>query len=65
MQEVFIDFDADDNAVVSVKGVAGKACKDLTKDLEQKLGSVSHEEKTTEYNQTEVKHVKRILVGSK
>lgn len=55
LQEVFMDFDDDWNAVISVKGVAGKACKDLTKSLEDKLGDTIAETKTAEYNKTEAK----------
>jgi hypothetical protein len=57
MQEVFIDFDIEDNPVVSVKGAPGRTCKDLTRDLEMKLGKVQVEVKTQEYWQSEVKNV--------
>lgn len=54
MQEVFMDFDENDDPVVSVKGVKGKACKTLTADLERKLGTVTKTEETPEYQEREV-----------
>lgn len=53
MEEVFMDFDDDDNPVISVKGVKGRGCKDLTADLERKLGTVVKETKTKEYNEVQ------------
>lgn len=52
--EVFMDFDKDDNPVISVKGTKGRSCKDLTKALEQKLGIVVDSKTTPEYNEREV-----------
>lgn len=52
--EVFMDFDKDDNPVISVKGLKGRSCKDLTKALEQKLGTVVDSQTTPEYNEREV-----------
>lgn len=59
-EEVFMDFDEQDNPVVSVKGVKGKACQTLTADLERKLGAVTKQEKTKEYREVEEKNAKRI-----
>lgn len=60
LQEIFLDFDSEDNPVISVKGVKGKACKALTADLERKLGSVTDVKETAEMKQTEVKHAKNV-----
>lgn len=60
MIEVLLDFDDQDEPVISVKGVKGKACKDLTRELEFKLGKVTKEEKTGEYREEEVKHGNRV-----
>jgi len=54
LQEILMDFDENDNPVISVKGVKGKACRALTADLEQKLGKVISTEHTPEYNEREV-----------
>jgi len=54
LQEILMDFDDNDNPVISVKGVKGKACRALTADLEQKLGKVTSTETTPEYNEREV-----------
>lgn len=64
LQEVFMDFDENDNAVITVKGVPGKACKTLTQDLERKLGSVIDVKETAEMRQAEVKNVKRATAKS-
>lgn len=58
--EVIMEFDEQDNPVIRVKGAPGKACKKLTADLERKLGTVTKEEHTAEYRQTETKNVARI-----
>lgn len=49
MEVVYMDFDDEDNPVITVKGMAGKGCKDLTAGLENKLGKVTKDEKTDEY----------------
>lgn len=54
MEEVTITFDDKNNPVISVKGVKGKGCKDLTKALEQKLGKVTKDVETREYRENEV-----------
>lgn len=51
MQEIILDFDDDDNPVVAVKGVKGKACKDLTKSMEEALGVVTSDTPTAEMRQ--------------
>jgi hypothetical protein len=58
-QEIFLDFDADNQAVISVKGAKGRACKSLTADLERKLGTVTSTEDTDEMRQTEAKQVNK------
>jgi hypothetical protein len=40
-------------ATVSVEGVKGGSCKDLTKALLHDLGGASHEKKTPEFFQSE------------
>ena len=50
-----IDIQIDDNGNVSfqVKGVKGKKCLEITKELEEALGIVKSREKTAEFYQTE------------
>ena len=60
IQEVFLDFNEEDEAIISVKGVAGKSCKDITRELEIALGSVNDEKLTEEYHKTSVKNVQKI-----
>lgn len=54
MIEIFMDFSDDDEPIISVKGVKGRSCKDLTKGLELALGKVVVDEKTPEYYEREV-----------
>jgi hypothetical protein len=49
--EVVIDEDG--NAQVSVQGVCGPGCQELTKDLEQALGVTTASKKTPEFFQKE------------
>jgi hypothetical protein len=55
MQEVIINIE---NGVptVSVKGVPGKACRDLTASLEAKLGEVKTRKDTPDANLPTAKH---------
>jgi hypothetical protein len=50
-----IEIDIDDNGNVSfrVKGVKGKKCLEITKELEAALGIVVKQEKTAEFYQTD------------
>lgn len=52
--EILMDFDEQDNPVISVKGVKGKACKALTAELERKLGNTTSVQETAEYREREV-----------
>lgn len=57
-----IDIQIDDNGNVSfkVKGLKGKACLEVTKELEEALGIVVNREKTAEYYQTETQAERQI-----
>lgn len=56
MKQIIMDFDENDNPVITVKGVKGKACKDLTRSLELALGTTIDSVETDEYKQREVTH---------
>lgn len=61
MTEVItLEFDSDDNPVIKVEGVKGKSCTQLTETLEKKLGTVTKDEKTNEYNEREINGSNRI-----
>ena len=51
--EIVVNFDENGEAIISVNGVKGKSCKDVTKFLEKELGKVVEEKKTKEYYETE------------
>ncbi|NOZ02429.1 MAG: DUF2997 domain-containing protein [Deltaproteobacteria bacterium] len=50
-----IDIEIKDDGTVSfgVKGVKGRKCRDLTRELEEALGEVAAVEHTTEYYEAE------------
>ena len=49
MQEMEIAISPTGEVKIQVKGVAGDACLDLTKSLEQQLGTVEERQLTSEY----------------
>mgnify|MGYP001590214294 CR=1 FL=1 len=53
--DVFIH--PDGSVELQVKGVKGKKCLDLTKDLEQALGEVKERKLTSEYYQKAEQHI--------
>lgn len=57
--EITIEF-YEGKAKVSVNGVQGKACTDITAKLEEALGKVEKRELTEEYKEKEVKQVNRV-----
>ena len=58
MAEIIVTIDRG-KSTVRVEGVSGPACRELTKSLEEKLGSVTSSEDTREYYEEEVHHVER------
>ncbi|MHC4831509.1 MAG: DUF2997 domain-containing protein [Planctomycetota bacterium] len=52
--EIEITIDDDGNVSFEVKGVKGKKCLEITKDLEEALGMVKSREHTGDYYQTDV-----------
>jgi hypothetical protein len=50
-ERIEITIDEAGETQVAVKGCAGAGCKALTKDIENALGEVSKDEKTSEYYQ--------------
>ncbi len=53
--EMTIEIDEDGAVQVSVKGVAGKSCKDVTKAIEAALGKATETKTTREYSAPESK----------
>jgi hypothetical protein len=51
VQEVFVTIDDEGRAVVEVKGVKGKGCVELTREIEEALGRRTGNVLTTEYHQ--------------
>ena len=52
MPEIIIQIKKDGSTKVSVEGVAGPSCTDLTKLIEEALGEVSSRECSVEYYET-------------
>ena len=50
-EEIIVTITPDGHASVTVKGVEGLRCKELTADLEQALGIVRRKQRTAEYYQ--------------
>ena len=51
--EIIVSFDDNGEAVITVNGVKGKSCKDVTKFLEKELGEVTSDKKTKEFYEVE------------
>jgi len=49
MKELEITIDKKGNVQVAVRGVQGESCLDLTKNIENAVGSVEEREYTSEY----------------
>lgn len=57
MKEVIVNINKQGNSTVSVNGVKGSECKDLTRVLEAELGAVSETKPTSEMYETEHERV--------
>ena len=53
MEKIQIRIKPNGNAIISVDGVKGTGCTEITKGLEQVMGEVVQEEKTSDYFQEE------------
>jgi len=51
--DIIFDIDENGNITITVEGVKGKDCTEITKDLEAALGVVIDREHTSEYYQEE------------
>ena len=51
MEEITVEISPSGDVKISVKGVKGKSCKELTKNLEEALGDVKESKTTREYNE--------------
>lgn len=60
MAKIRIEF-LNGRSTVSVKGVKGKSCTDITKAVEEALGKVEKKEFTKEYGATEKPQVQNIV----
>jgi hypothetical protein len=49
-QEIVVSTDEQGNPHITVRGVKGKSCKDLTVELEKALGVVTKDDLTHEYH---------------
>ncbi len=58
METMEIIIDSEGAVTITVKGVKGKSCKDVTKQIEKALGSVTSDKPTSEMSE-EVPRVRR------
>ncbi len=61
--DIIFDIDDDGNITITVEGVKGKSCEELTASLEAALGTVTAREHTSEYYQEEEKAKLKITLG--
>ena len=52
-EEIIVTITPDGRAVVTVKGVGGPRCEELTSELEQALGIIREKKRTPEYYQAQ------------
>ena len=52
-EEIIVTITSDGRATVTVKGVSGSRCEQLTAELEQALGMVREKRRTVEYYQAQ------------
>ena len=62
-QEIDIEISPDGEVSLKVRCVAGQACVDLTRALEEELGIVVEREKTSEYYQDAVSTGAAVKIG--
>lgn len=62
-QEIDIEITPDGEVKLTVKGVSGAACLELTRGIEEALGLVVSREKTSEYYQNEAVVEDTVKVG--
>lgn len=62
-EEIIVEVSKMGEVKVSVNGVKGKSCKDLTKNLEAAFGVVTEEKRTSEYAEPEARAVNRSKAG--
>lgn len=53
METVTINVDPSGNTTISVKGVTGRRCQDVTRDLERLLGKKTGDKLTADYHKRE------------
>jgi hypothetical protein len=53
MENMTVTIDADGNVVISVNGIKGKSCKDVTRQIEKALGVVTADKNTSEFMEVE------------
>jgi hypothetical protein len=56
VEHITISIDADANVQLSVEGVAGPSCKDVTKKIESELGKTTSCKPTADYHKQETKN---------
>jgi len=58
--KIIVEHTIDDKVTISVEGVKGKSCKDLTADLEKALGTVKNSTPTKEFYEKPLKAQQKV-----
>ncbi len=58
-EQIIVKFTDAGDPVISVKGVAGKGCKAMTKAIENALGATTNDRLTSEYHEEEKERARR------
>jgi len=62
--KIIMTFDENDDVVLEVVGAKGKTCKDMTRAIEEALGTVKETSLKPEFKQAEAKSVQRVKAGA-
>jgi hypothetical protein len=59
-EEIIVEATPEGQVSITVQGVKGSSCKEMTKDLEKALGTVREDRETKEYHEKPLKKVQKV-----
>jgi hypothetical protein len=63
LMKIKVEVNQEGDTRIKVEGVKGKSCKDLTKAIEEALGTTTADKKTAEYHEREQKSKNKLGLG--